>query len=257
MDNLLVPIDLSDSTNQAITNLTDPTTKNAGQTFGDIWYLVFGGISHAADKRRMKYAHDLEQYRQELDASIAQIPDNKRVEPSIQITAQALENSKYCVSSRELREMFVKLISGTMHCDFAADAHPSFPEILKQMSSTDARLLQDFKISRSRPIVDYITKNANGSTKTFAQYVYMNISGNDFEDYSTSISSLHRLGLISIKTDEWLSNENLYEPFKKSLRFQIIESILKSQNIPDSLDIKKGFCKLTPLGEQFIKVCLP
>ena len=110
--------DIPDSVDNAFKNLTDKPTQNAGQTFGDIWYLVFGSISHAADKKRMKYAQDLENYRQELDQSINSIPEDKKIDPSIQITAQALENSKYCVSSEELRSMFVKLISGTMNKDF-------------------------------------------------------------------------------------------------------------------------------------------
>ena len=36
--------DVPDSVDSAVKNLTDETTKNIGQTFGDLWYLVFGGI---------------------------------------------------------------------------------------------------------------------------------------------------------------------------------------------------------------------
>ena len=82
--------DVPDSVDSAVKNLTDETTKNIGQTFGDLWYLVFGGISHAADKRQMKYAADLEQYKKELTNSINEIPKEKKIEPSFQTTAQAL-----------------------------------------------------------------------------------------------------------------------------------------------------------------------
>lgn len=52
--------DLPASVDNAVKNLTDKPTQGIGQTFADAWYLVFGGITQAADKRRMKYAHDLE-----------------------------------------------------------------------------------------------------------------------------------------------------------------------------------------------------
>lgn len=65
--------DLPDSIDTAVKNLTDKPTQGVGQTLADVWYLVFGGITQAADKRRMKYAHDLELYKQELSQKIASI----------------------------------------------------------------------------------------------------------------------------------------------------------------------------------------
>ena len=87
--------DLPASIDNAVKNLTDKPTQGIGQTLADVWYLVFGGITHAADKRRMKYAHDLKLYEQELSQAILSIPEENLIEPNIQITAQALENSKY------------------------------------------------------------------------------------------------------------------------------------------------------------------
>lgn len=55
--------ELPDSIDNAVKNLTDKPTQGIGQTLSDVWYLVFGGISQAADKRRMKYAHNLELYK--------------------------------------------------------------------------------------------------------------------------------------------------------------------------------------------------
>lgn len=46
--------ELPDSIDNAVKNLTDKPTQGIGQTFSDLWFLVFGGITQAADKRRMK-----------------------------------------------------------------------------------------------------------------------------------------------------------------------------------------------------------
>ena len=69
--------DLPDSVDTAIKNLTDKPTQGIGQTFADTWYLVFGGITQAAAKRRMKYTHDLELYKQELSQAISICPRRK------------------------------------------------------------------------------------------------------------------------------------------------------------------------------------
>ncbi len=36
----------------SVKNITDKPTQNMGTTLADIWYLVFGGISQAAEKRK-------------------------------------------------------------------------------------------------------------------------------------------------------------------------------------------------------------
>ena len=132
--------DLPASIDNAVKNLTDKPTQGIGQTLADVWYLVFGGITHAADKRRMKYAHDLKLYEQELSQAILSIPEENLIEPNIQITAQALENSKYCIESEELRKLFVNLISKSMDSHYTSNVHPSLAEIIKQMSPIDARI---------------------------------------------------------------------------------------------------------------------
>lgn len=92
--------ELPDSVDNALKNLSDAPTKSIGQTLSDAWFLVFGGISHQANKRRMKYAHDLEIYNYELSQAIANVPPENLIEPDIQTTAQALENSKYCIDQK-------------------------------------------------------------------------------------------------------------------------------------------------------------
>lgn len=95
--NTLFNAELPPSADTALKNLTDKPTLSMGTTFADLWDLVFGGISYLSEKKKIEYAHKLDLYRKELEDSIKQIPPEKVTEPSIQIAAQALENSKYCV----------------------------------------------------------------------------------------------------------------------------------------------------------------
>lgn len=101
---LIKLLELPDSIDNAVKNLTDKPTQGIGQTFSDLWFLVFGGITQAADKRRMKYAHDLELYGQELSQSIAAIPEENLTEEiqyfgkDIVSSSEQLHNQNVCVA---------------------------------------------------------------------------------------------------------------------------------------------------------------
>ena len=247
------------SVDNAVKNLTDVPTKNAGQTFGDLWYLVFGGITHAADKRRMKYAVDLENFHKELTESIDKIPDEKKAEPSIQITAQALENSKYCVSSKFLRDMFVKLISGTMNKDFESLVHPSFPEMIKQMDEKDARILIEIKRKEySVPVAEYqeVFSPDNSNIVHFTNAYISDIFHIPMPECSCSLSSLQRMGLLKISFEYYLDNSAFYKPFYETSLFKNLEKEIISYNRNSKISLKRGVCSFTPLGKRFIEVCV-
>lgn len=251
--------DMPDSVDNILTNLTDVPSKNIGQTFGDLWYLVFGGVSHAADKKRMKYAQDLVQYRQELEESIYQIPPSKQIEPSIQITAQALENSKYCVSSESLRNMFVKLISGTMNKDFEPLVHPSFPEIIKQMDENDAHLLMELKRKPENvPIAEFqeVFSPNNSNIVHFTNAYISDLFRIPMPECSCSLSSLQRMGLLKISYEEFLTKDVYYKQFYETSVFKSLEKEITSYNRDSKIFLKKGLCSITPLGKRFIGVCV-
>lgn len=251
--------DMPGSVDNALTNLTDCPTKNAGQTFGDLWYLVFGGITQAADKKRMKYAADLEKYHQELDKSITSIPEDKKIEPSIQVTAQALENSKYCVSSEALRSIFVKLISGTMNSYFEPLVHPSFPEMIKQMNEHDAHLLMELKRkSRSVPIAEFreTFKENDGFVTHFTNAYISDLLQIPLTECSCALSSLKRMGLITLSYDEYFTNDSVYDPFYETVTYKNLSKEIDSYKNNSEITLQKGICSITPLGNRFIGACV-
>ena len=249
-------LELPDSVNTVIENTTGELTTNAGKTFGDIWFLIFGGISHTADKRRAKYAHDLSIYKQELSDSISKIPKDKQIEPSLQITAQALENSKYSIEEKELREMFTSLVSNSMNSDFLNHIHPSFAEIIKQMSVIDARLLKKFKVAHFSgiPICNYCVSTPGKPGYSIAlENVFLELPEISLEICSTSISSLERLGLIQIPSDIYLNAPEYYDIFKQHSQCHLIQKEFPNAEI----SIQNRVAKLTPLGQSFVRVCIP
>lgn len=175
----LVNVEIPDCLDKAITNLTEQPTKSIGTTFADIWYLVFGGISQSAEKRRMRYAIELERFNEELKRKIDDIPKGKEIEPDVQVVARALEASKYCVEKENLREMFSNLIASSMNSDKAVSVHPIFVDIISSLSHTDASV---FKTLAS---TDFEDDNAIFETP--------------IEQLTFSFAVLEQLGLIKLE----------------------------------------------------------
>lgn len=246
--------DLPPSIDNAVQNLTDKPTLSIATTFSDIWYLVFGGISYLSEKKKIKYAHNLELYRKQLESSINQISPEKYVEPSIQTTAQALENSKYCIEEENLRNMFVSLISNSMNSDFQNDIHPSFAEIIKQMSPLDAEIIKIFKNSpiNGFPLGRYQLSKEPGGYSVLLEHVFLKYITPDLAACSLSISSLSRLGLLTTTYDVSFSKDQ-YTPFEEHPWFKMLQKQFPNEQVA----LHPGIAALTPLGRSFTRVCIP
>ena len=144
----------------AAKNLTDKPTKSIGDTLSDIWYLVFGGISQAANKRKLKYSYALQAFEEELKTKISKIPDENLIEPDIQIVAPALEASKYCIEKEELRYMFSNLISNSLNIEFSNEIRPIYIDIVKSLTPLDAKLLLNFYNNSFDNEIDFSNPNA-------------------------------------------------------------------------------------------------
>lgn len=252
-----IPV-VPDSVDQAAQNLTAPITKNIGKTLADVWFLVFGGLSQKAAIRNMKYEHELQLYYEELQNSVSEIPAEKKLEPNIQITAQALENSKYCIESEELRKMFVNLISKSMNSDFKNNIHPSFAEIIKQMSPMDARIFKSLSPKTTFPLVDYILEyqDTHQYVVMYSEIYLPSIPNVDIKIVSSSISSLNRLGLINIDSQASAAIEGIYKPYEETDLFKKLTLFAPSVSPSAKASIAKHLGSISPLGRNFLEVCV-
>jgi len=245
--------EIPESVDNAIKNITNLPTQGIGQTLSDCWFLAFGGISHLAEKRRAKYAHELENFKNELQDSLSTVPEEFRKEPSTQIVLKTLEEAKYCVEEGELRNLFTKLL--TSATDTRQDVHPSFAQIIGQMSPNDAKILRIFKTQPEYPICDlHFVVNDKGSFNVISQNIF--ISGPktmSLGEKNISISSLIHLGLLDIPWGEHFSSDAYYSGFEDTA----IYLNAKAKYLSDKLELQKKIVRLTSLGQSFISCCLP
>lgn len=146
-----------DSLNNTINNLTEQPSQNIGKTISDIWFLIFGNISHVADKRRIKYSYALEAFETELNNELAKIAPHDLIEPDFRIIAETLEASKYCIELKELRNLFCKLIAASANINYASMIQPIYIDIISKLTPYDCLLLKS--ISYGNTFTVEITTN--------------------------------------------------------------------------------------------------
>ena len=158
--------------------------------------------------------------------------------------------------------MFVNLISNSVNSAYVEKVHPSFAEIIKQMSPLDARILKTLNPRYNFPLVDYVLSSSTGNDfrETFEvnlSNIYIpNLSGVNIQQASSSISSLNRLGIISIDTQSTISNSSVYTPYEQTDYYLEFSHKARQFYASKRADIHKYLGQFTPLGKDFFEVCV-
>lgn len=234
------------------TSLT-PIAQEIGKTLGNIFYTIFSPINYNVEKLRIRQSENLKKFEEDIKNELNKIPEKDLIEPQLSIIGPALEASKYYIEHGEMRKMFAKLIAASMNELTNNKAHHSFVEIIKQLSPLDACNLEVFSNKTYLPIVIYRAKlsSGTGGVDLIVNAFLSNPQNKNHEQQGSSITNLHRLGLINVDYSEFLIGKDAYLDFENYPFY-----ILNNQNIKQhkkqnsdymykSIEIKKGKVGLT------------
>ncbi|MEE3428552.1 MAG: DUF4393 domain-containing protein [Ruminococcus sp.] len=241
---------------EPIKNITNPPTKSIGKALGDICDLCFGKLGETAEKSRIKHQKNIEDFKASLYNDIKNIPEENLIEPKLSVVGPALEASKFYYEEDELRKMFERLIVNSMDSRKISNVHPSFTEIIKQLSPLDAQNLTLFRNNNHLPLCEYRSRNElKTEYNVIKSNVFLsNLNCTDIDLQGVSISSLSRLELISINYEKYITNDAMYKIFENNDFYRSISSLYKSLN--QKIIVRKGVAIITPLGLAFTDVCL-
>ena len=234
----------------------------------------YGGVSLAADKKRLTYAKCLNDFKEELDVAVSAIPPEKAIEADYQIIGPALEDAKYCADKQSLRNMFTNLISRTLNSDTTSMVHPSFSGIIKQMNPLDAENLS-ILAKGPAPIAEYRAMRISSSYRVLQTNVFLeNPRQQDIYIQSVSLSALAQLGLVELHYHTRVSDgtgnvsNKFYGKFSHTELYHHFCSTFISptpkdgfQKPRDNLLVREvkavpGRACISPLGASFAKICL-
>lgn len=91
-----------------------------------------------------------DRFREFLDRSVRRVPEDQRISPAPQILGPVLEGVRYEPEGTPIDEMFSQLLSCCMDSGRVDKAHPSYPIIIKQLSSDEAKVLKSLRNAKYR-----------------------------------------------------------------------------------------------------------
>lgn len=246
-------------------NALDKPTKELGDGIADIFWLIFAPFKAA----RASLEPRINQYKKNLEERLSKIPPENLIEPPLNIVGPALEAAKYYIEDESISEMFTKLISSSMDCRTQDRTHPSFVEIIKQLSTFDAQNLkflfeniEQFGIININLISKHPVSKVRGNT-TAANNI-LPFPDLDFPNqglYLTSIDNLERLKIIYISYDNFHLEESKYKIFESHRFYHFVRTTMSNATLSDGSEIvaiedQRGIWGFTSFGRNFAKCCL-
>lgn len=254
---VVIKFELPQIVNTALT----PLATSIGTTLSHGWEGLTMSIETWYGRKKIDHDLNLQLYREEIQKQLSAIPEEDLQEPKMSVLGPSLDASKYYFEEEQYREMFSKLIASTCNTQKNPFVHTCFVEIIKQLDPKDAILLKQYATTDALPIAEYRLKNKTGFKKIETN-VYL--EENDFTElnyYSSSIVNLERLGLIKTSYSQHLTNVDLYKCYEEHPKFLLQKDMYEKSSTTSKTDfqelqMQKGVALITPLGNDFIRVCV-
>lgn len=231
-----------------------PTAKESGKTFS----LIPKTINAALVPLRQwiaKKEYNMAETEKLLAYKLEHLDPEKIVSPEPYVAVPALQAISYSMDNSQLRNLYANLIANSMNVDIKDSVHPSFVEIIKQLSPLDAQVFDVICNNTVNPLVHIkrITIKDQSSIDLIKNITLLNMA--TIDSLSISIDNLNRLNLIDIPADAYYSNESIYQPF---FDLDIYKSYVQSftNSIDYKIDVEKKVIKVTDMGRSFHNICV-
>ncbi|WP_312637010.1 DUF4393 domain-containing protein [Oscillibacter sp.] len=258
---------------EVYSDLAKPAACETGKFLGRIPRAINAALA-PLDLWITKREYNLEKTKKLIEAELENVDPSKIVSPEAYVAVPALQSIAYSMDSDELRAMYAKLLAKAMNTDYRDLIHPGFVEIIRQMSPLDADNLQIFKGGETLPVAEYRLIHVGTNYNVIQTNVFLeNVHVQDIDQQAASLSSLSRLGLISINFTQYVASKDgtpdgaRYNRFEETDLYRRLSKKVQSppeggfvrprdDRLISSVKITPGVVFTTPLGKTFIKACL-
>lgn len=201
------------------------------------------------------------------------IPEEHLAEPPAHIAVPAIQQLAYCYDSAELREMYAKLLLSTMDDRTAEYVHPSFVQLLKELSPDEAKLLGTLVPTETAnrptiPIIDLrvVSDAANLGTVGLAHSFYWRVVIEGYNECCEGVCEHPEQSLVYLGNLERLGILEHCEHYaekdkEKLLSFETSDAITRAKETSELKDgekfeVRRWCYQVTDFGLNFIKVCV-
>ena len=186
------------------------------------------------------------------------VPQEQIQTPSPLVAGPLLEALRYAGHEKTLRELYANLLANSIDSETVQNAHPSFIEILKNISPDEAKIMKLYATENMQPLID-IKANIQPTgfrilSRNFS-FIGQKANCEHVELTPNYLNNLCRLGLLEIPHDCYIIAKDIYEELESDKQLDEIKQHIEAT---DGLSI--GFNRkeigLTDLGSQFCLACV-
>ena len=264
--------------------LLNPLAQGVGFTISGIYYAIFGKIIRYGVVKKAETDAFIKQVAEKFN----KIPEGRRTDANKGLIYKAFEDSRYSLSSEELRDLFSNLIANSADSQFSNKISPYYSTVLQNLSINDALFLSKFKqkFQKNEYVIegpDYIVddalpvcrmkligKNENNPRYTNIAYksqesTFLDNSKSALQTYSQEIETFNSFNIMVCQYDK--QRENFIDDYK------LMRKLLKVDEEQKGIDHKSdhifyltsgfnkvsaefGCVELTELGRSFANMVL-
>lgn len=230
-----------------------PAAREIGKSLATVTKTV--NIALAPIKALVWGYEKIEDYLTErISEKLKNIPKEDIETPPTNIAGPAVEALRYTGHNEDIRELYASLLAMAMNKNTSDKAHPSFVEVIKNLSTNEAIILQHFISKYTYPKVDIQeTENNAGEINRFMNFTLFHTldSRLNVNNIPTYLDNLKRLGVIEIIKDEYFADGSLYDSLEND---STITNLIKSiEDKGKKVKFRRGLLRLTSFGTDFVQ----
>ncbi|MFI5710978.1 DUF4393 domain-containing protein [Kribbella sp. NPDC051620] len=193
-------------------------------------------------------------FHSDMAEKLACIPDEHLSTPSASVAIPAMEGLRYSVDEPALKEMYLNLLATATDARTQETAHPSFAEIIRQLSPREAPMLLDC-LRQVHTLVRLRRKSEDGRGETPAANHLMYFTNAEtweqVEEPSLPvwIDNWARLGLVDASYTRSLTDKSRYDWVETSPQYMRLAEL--DPRGGESLRIAQGLLGPSDFGAQF------
>jgi Abortive infection alpha len=194
-----------------------------------------------------------------LQEKLAGVSIGKIISPKPEVAGPAIEALRFTGHNDTLRDLYANLLATAMDADTAANAHPAFVDIIKNISPDEGRIIKLFSEKHSVPLIDvhrlHLEKlNAFETILVNYSHLETDASCEHSQLVPSYIDNLCRLRLVEIVDDAHIAEPNTYELLENDSQMEAIKAT--SPNVSQHIRFKRKILQRTVFGQQFINACI-
>jgi len=180
--------------------------------------------------------------------------------PDIAIAGPLLETLKYARHKSSIVRLCANLMSTAMNRETARFAHPGFVEIIRNLTSDEARIIDHLNDIRVIPVIDIkrvmVEKQSEMRLNTLVSTIGVDAVCEHHDLAESYLANLERIGIVEIPREVHLTDEHIYDRILNAPPVKEKLDLLNFGGKEYRGEVTKYYAKLSVYGLQFSMSCI-